>query len=395
MKSMKKIFVLSPLALENGRGGEISSMELASGLSEFYNVTFMDTNIIIGKKLLSEKAIRTKLNDLEKTGRFLFATISLFGKTFTFPYPSELLKFYRVIKQHDIIYTSYIDIKLSVIIIFFSLIHRKGKFIIGYRKPLHSGKRFSLYNLKYRLSILLLSIFKRNIIHHALSNHAKRFLDNFYNPNSVVHITHGIKLDTYKDNQRKYKSDEVLNFVYIGYLDSAHKGIDILLEAIRELIQENKERKFFFEFCGMGPLEQEVEFLAKEHPELVQFRGYISNEKIQEYYKKNDVFLFTSRREPFPRTIMEALAGGLIVLSSKTIGSIELLKGKEFAYFFNNLTPNEIKKTMIKIYNLWERDFEEFKQLQNLARDYVFKNYSFQKELNEFKQLFNDISLRR
>ena len=32
---MVKVLVFSPLALENGRGGEISSMELAAGLNKY------------------------------------------------------------------------------------------------------------------------------------------------------------------------------------------------------------------------------------------------------------------------------------------------------------------------------------------------------------------------
>ena len=41
---MLNLFVFSPIALEIGRGGEISSMELAAGLQDFYKVTFIDTN---------------------------------------------------------------------------------------------------------------------------------------------------------------------------------------------------------------------------------------------------------------------------------------------------------------------------------------------------------------
>ena len=389
MKSMKKIFVLSPLALENGRGGEISSIELATGLNKFYNVTFMDTNILIGKEFLSKKAIREKIKTIRKKGKIKFAIFNFHRKIFTVLYPTEFFRLYRLVKHNDVIYSSYFDVKLSLLTIFFSLIHRKGKFIIGYRKPPYSEKFLSLYNLKYRLSILLFSIFKNNITHHALSSYAKRFLENFYNPDSVVHITHGINLDKYQDNKLAHKKNDILNFVFIGYLDTIDKGVDILIEAITDIIEENKNLKVFFEFCGMGPLDKEVEDLANKYPNYIRFNGYVINEKVHEYYKKNEVFLFTSRRETFPRTIMEALAGGLIILCSKTIGSIELLKGQKFAFFLKELTPLAIKETIIKIYNLWDTDFERFYDLKKQAKAFVFKNYSFEKELNEFKLLID------
>jgi len=391
MKNKKKILVLSPLALENGRGGEISSIELATGLNEFYNVTFIDTNILIGDKLLSTEAIQGKLHDLKKGGRLSFATFRFHGKTFAFPYPSDLLKLYKLIKDKEIIYSSYHDIKLSLIIIFLSIIHKKTKFIIGYRKPLYSEKLLSLYNLKYRLSILLFSIFKKNIFHHTLSSSTKRFLDQFYNPNSVIHITHGIKLENYTSDGKEKKNNDILNFVYIGYLDGIHKGVDVLLEAITALLEERKNLKIFFEFCGMGPLDKKVEALANKYPDYVRFNGYVSNEKIHEFYKKNDVFLFTSRREPFPRTIMEALAGNLIILSSKTIGSVELLKKSDFAFFIDNLIPKLVKEKILEIYDLWNKNPEKITSLQIAAKKFVFQNYSFSKELQMFKELIESI----
>ena len=48
---MAKIIIFSPNIVEFGRGGEISSMELASGLNKFYDVSFIDTNISPGEKL--------------------------------------------------------------------------------------------------------------------------------------------------------------------------------------------------------------------------------------------------------------------------------------------------------------------------------------------------------
>ena len=63
------ILIFSPLALENGRGGEISSIELAAGLNKYYSVSLIDTNRVIGKSLLSKNVIKKKLKGLEKSKR--------------------------------------------------------------------------------------------------------------------------------------------------------------------------------------------------------------------------------------------------------------------------------------------------------------------------------------
>lgn len=389
--TMLNVFILSPMALENGRGGEISSMELASGLSQFYNVTFMDTNIFLGESMLSKDFIKQKLNGLEKSGRIKFATLNVSNRCFNFPYPWEIMKFLRSIRKNEIIYTSISNFKINLLFMFSSLIHRNARYIVGYRKPLHSERVFSLYNLKYRLSILFFSLFKKRFYHHALSSYTKNFLNKFYDPTHVTHIIHGIDLSKFNDNAFSSKSKNILNFIYIGYLDDIHKGVNVLIEAINYFLTKNHNLNVYFEFCGMGPLESKIKLLEKKYPEFIKFHGYVSNEIIPEYYKKSDVFLFTSRVEPFPRTIMEALGANLVILSSKTIGSIELLDRKRFAYFLDDLDATEINNKIYEIYEFWIKNPDEFRELQTQAKDFVFKNFSSEIELMMFKDLIKRI----
>lgn len=388
---MIKIFVFSPFALENGRGGEISSMELASGLQTYFDVEFMDTNIMSSEVLLSKEAIRNKLKGVNYIGKMKVLSYGIFDKIFTIPNPYEILKLLKIVKRNDIVYFSLFNFKNVLTFAFLSLICRRTQFIIGYRKPLHSEKIISLYNLKYRLSILVLSLFKKRFNHHALSKNAKAYLTNFYDEKKVFHIIHGINLEDYKGDNFSKKNNDFLNFVYIGYLDDVHKGIGILLKALDEFLIENQNLKVRFEFCGMGPLELKLKAIAEKYPNFVKFNGYISNEKISEYYKKNDVYLFTSRSEPFPRVLMEALASNELIICSKTIGSNELLNGKKFAFFIEHLTSELIKEKMLEIYNLWNSNPEEFKQLQVSAKKFVFENYSFSKELEMFKTLIEKL----
>ncbi|MFX1387450.1 MAG: glycosyltransferase family 4 protein [Promethearchaeota archaeon] len=388
---MLKIFIFSPNAVEYGRGGEISSMELAAGLNKYYDVSFMDTSISPGEKLLSKEAIEKKLQGTKKYNQMKFASFHLSNWTFNFPYPLEILKLFRKIKKNDIIYTSYSDLKTSLLFALSNLIFKNTKLIIGYRKPLYSTKLVSIYNLKYRSSILLLSLFKKRIYHHALSLHAKKFLLTFYPQEKVIHIIHGIRLDDFVDSTLNNKQKDVLNFLYVGELIDKPKGFGVLIEGINQFLKEHKNLKVYFEFCGLGPLKEKLKKLERKFPDSIKYHGYVSNELIPEIYKKNDVLLFSSRREPFPRVIMESLAGNLVVMCSKTIGSIELLGGKEFAFFLKELTPGEIKERILEIYNLWKDNYEYFSKLQELSKKYVFKNYSHDIEMKGFRALIKKI----
>ena len=388
---MVNVLIFSKVALENGRGGEISYIELALGLKKYFNVSIMDTNVLFSKEFLTEEVIHKKLKGVKKIERIYFASFKILNRVFTIPYPWEIIKLYKKIKKYDIIYTSLGNIKINILLIFFGLINRRIQFIIRYNKPLSSEKFLSLYNIKIILSILLFSIFKRNFYHHALSKHAKKYLDKFYNPNNVIHIVHGIDLSKFEDDAFTLKLNNILNFIYIGYLDDIHKGVNVLIEAINQFLKENKNLKVFFEICGMGPLESKIRALESKYPEFIKFHGYVSNELIPEYYKKSDVYLFTSRVEPFPRTIMEALSSNLVIMCSKTIGSVELLKGKEFAFFIEDLNPQSIAQKLLEIYNSWFNDTEKFKKLQEKSKKYVFEKHSLSKELEMFKRLIDNI----
>ncbi|MFX1396070.1 MAG: glycosyltransferase family 4 protein [Promethearchaeota archaeon] len=364
-------------------------MELAEGLQKYYDITFLHTNQYAGKVLLTNKAIKNKLKGVNIDYRMKYATLKLLNRLFSFPLPLEILKLYKKVRKNDVIYSSYSNIKETLMFLFFSLLHRKGKFIFGYRKPLRINKT-SLYNLKYTFSILILSLFKKRIYHHALSKNAKHYLDRFLKKENVYYITHGIDLNSFIEKKEK-KNFQTLKFMYIGYFDGVHKGFDVLLKGIKLFLEKNENLKVSFEFCGMGPLEHDLLALEKRFPRIIKNYGYISNELISDYYKKGDVFLFSSRIEPFPRTIMEALGAKMVIISSKTIGSIELLKGKEFAYFLKELTPEEISNAIFRVYKLWSSNVEKFYKLQNAAKSFVFSSYSTEIEIEMFKDMIEKI----
>ena len=386
-----KVFLFSPLALENGRGGEISLIELASGFHKFYDVTLFDTNRVISESLLSKESIKKKLNGAKRGKQINFATMRLFNRNFSFPYPWEIIKLFKVIKKNDIIYSSVSNLKIDLMLVLFSLLRRQSKFIIGFRKPLYSKKILSLYNIKYRMSILLYSLFKNKFHFHTISEHAKKFLENFYEPQKITHIIHGVNLKDYVKDEIDKKQEDVLNFIYVGFLDDIHKGVGVMLDGIEKFIKENKELKVFFEFCGIGPLESKIRKLQEKFPMFVKYNGYISNEQISEYYKRNDIFLFTSRREPFGRVIIEALASKLIIICTKTYGSMEILKGKKFAFFLRELKSDVIKDKILSLYKLWQEKNNYFKSLQESAKIYALENYAYSKELEMFKELIHKL----
>ena len=121
-----KILIYSPLAIENGRGGEISSIELAAGLNNNYDVSLIDSNRVIGEPLLSKEAIKKKLKGLEKSNRINYFTLNIFKRNFSLPNPLEILKLLRAVKENDIIYTTLFNTTNIFLFILFSFMHKKA-----------------------------------------------------------------------------------------------------------------------------------------------------------------------------------------------------------------------------------------------------------------------------
>lgn len=389
---MVNILIFSKNNLENGRGGEVFFIELATGLQKYYNIDLLETNILFGKKYLTKEEIKKRMPRIKRKPQLKFAQFKIFGKIFNFPYPGTIIKLFKKIEKNDIIYTSSGIFKINLLLMIFSLLIPRRKFIIGYHKPLHGEKRLSLYNLKYRISILLFSLFKRNFYHHTISLHAKRYLEEFFETKNVIFLIEGLELENFINEEVEGKRNDILGFLYVGFLDDAHKGVGVLLNSIEEFLNENEHLKVFFEIVGVGPLEPDVKKLEQKFPHHIRSLGYLNPEELAKIYKRNDVYLFSSRKEPFGRVLIEALAGKLIIICTRTIGSIEILRGKKFAFFLQNLDKKEFKEKIMELYNLWAEDPEKIRELQDLAKHYALSKYSISEEIRMFKSFIDKLS---
>ena len=389
---MVNVLVFSKNALENGRGGELFFIELAAGLQEYYKVTLLETNILINKKFLLKEEIEKRLRGVKRISQLKFAQLSVLNKKFNFPYPSTIRKIYKMVKVNDIIYTPASNFKINLIIMFTSLLNPQIKFTIGYHKPIHSEKKLSLYNLKNRISILFFSLFKKNFYHHTISLHTKKYLEKFLDRKKISFLIEGLELDKFANNNLEKKREDVLKFVYLGFLDDIHKGAGVLLKAIEEFLIENKNLKVFFEIIGVGPLKPEAERLEKRFPKFLKCLGYLNKEELGEALKRNDILLFSSRKEPFGRVIIESLAAEQIVICTPTVGSIEILRGKKFAFFLKKLGIKEFKESIMRLYKEWIKNPEKIRDLQKLARQYALSKYSISKEIKMFKDFFDRIT---
>ncbi|KKK88385.1 hypothetical protein LCGC14_2743710, partial [marine sediment metagenome] len=99
-----------------------------------------------------------------------------------------------------------------------------------------------------------------------------------------------------------------------------------------------------------------------------------------------------NRKIRLSETILELLAiEATFRTNSPDPLEIEILKGKEFAFFLRELNTNLFKEKIYEIYNMWLKNPDKFIQLKKLAKEYAFQNYSVSQEILMFKDLIDKI----
>lgn len=121
------------------------------------------------------------------------------------------------------------------------------------------------------------------------------------------------------------RNDETLTFVYATGINY-NKGIYELLDIVDEIIEEFPLVNFII--AGSGP-KREMELFQKKYSKIrnrkkVLYLGRLENgNDIKELFSKGHVYLSLSHSEGFPRTVLEAMALGMVVISS----DIDAVKG--------------------------------------------------------------------
>lgn len=157
------------------------------------------------------------------------------------------------------------------------------------------------------------------------------FGERAYLANKVTFIPNAIETEPFRFDVQKRKRmrrengipEEALVFGHVGRFHYA-KNHEYLLKVFKEILvslrkEETMKEKPLLILLGDGPRMQEMEALAEELGifDSVKFLGRHAN--ISDYYQMMDCFLYPSRYEGLPGTIVEAQCNGLPVFMSDTI----------------------------------------------------------------------------
>lgn len=134
--------------------------------------------------------------------------------------------------------------------------------------------------------------------------------------------------------------------LYVGGLIK-RKNVDKIIKAIYYLRQKNFDVGLLI--VGQGPEFKNLYKLTwkMKLTNYVKFLGWIPFHRLANYYLAADVFVFPAENEPWGLVINEALEAGIPIVTTKSIGSEELIANNINGVLLNEITETNIADGII------------------------------------------------
>ena len=185
-----------------------------------------------------------------------------------------------------------------------------------------------------------------------------------------------LKVDIKQKKKELGMSENTLILLSVGELNK-NKNHETVLQALSEL----KDKNFIYLICGRGVLKEYLERKIQElHLEnKAKLLGYRSD--VIKILKTADLFIFPSKREGLPVSVIEAMATGLPVIASNVRGNRDLI-AKE-----NLFEPDDVAA----LTNLIKKQLEAIENKELKKVNYAnLEQYSLKNILKQMTEIYEE-----
>ena len=155
------------------------------------------------------------------------------------------------------------------------------------------------------------------------------------------------------DEKINGNSTGVFNVLHISNLKTENKGHVGMLRAIGQVHKSRPDIPLKFLLLGDGPMRTDLEKVAKEEglEKVAVFCGAVPHNKVGDYCRQADVFIFNSRTEGGAQAIMEAESAGLPIITSDFNSAREVVVNRENGFIVARDDVKKFAEFMIKLYD--------------------------------------------
>jgi|JI10StandDraft_1071094.scaffolds.fasta_scaffold22150_2 glycosyltransferase involved in cell wall biosynthesis len=225
------------------------------------------------------------------------------------------------------------------------------------------------YQFKHASKIVSLGGLLTEILRNEMDNPGKKIvvLPNAVNPGPMP--------------KREFDKEQ-LQLLFVGRF-AFNKGINVLMEAVKQLNNEGYKDRLIFNLVGKGPL---FEQYTKEYNfENVNFLGFADDDKLMQLYQENDLFVFPTRFEGMPTVVLEAMAAAMPIVVSETGATGELVNA-ENGYLIEKDNVRALKWAIQRFYQL---EPEQRRQLAESSYAKVKEKFTWPRVAQLHLELFN------
>lgn len=255
------------------------------------------------------------------------------------------IKLFKELKRYkpDIIHT---HLKASTYVYFYYIFQKNFKWI-------HTVHTLANVDTKIFRRILFKRLYNNlKITLVAVSNTVKESIYALYKNANCITIYNGI--DIKKFNSEFLNND--INIISIGRFSKV-KNHEYMLEELKDVI--TYVNKVYL--IGDGKLKGKINRLIKKYQMEDKIVIIKYTNRIKKYLQDSSIYISTSKYEGMSLAIIEALASGLIVISS--VASKELVVNN-YNGFLINLEKGELKDKLLYVIE----NFEKLNELRSNAR---------------------------
>jgi len=149
------------------------------------------------------------------------------------------------------------------------------------------------------------------------------FVEAGVDANRIAILPLGVNLDRFHPDRvsEDCAPSSTVRFVFAGHV-TAQKGVDILVEACRELARN----QIPFELVVAGSYADCERHLIEELRRYGELIGRVPNGELGDVYRRASCLVLPSRFDSFGQVVVEAMACGLPVIVSENVGARDLVE---------------------------------------------------------------------
>lgn len=201
----------------------------------------------------------------------------------------------------------------------------------------------------------------------------------------------GVDTKVFRPKIPSSEKHDLQKFRIISVRHLHHKyGLDILIEALRLLLNQHPEAEIELHIGGDGPeegrLHRQIRQGGLEH--RVKLLGRIPPEQLPQVLSQYDVFVAPSREESFGVAILEASACGLPVVGSEVGGIPEVITQGKTGILFPSEDIHALMKVLLSLYN----NPEQRSEMGAAGAAFVQTTYSREHALKHMQIVYEHMS---